>query len=173
MYRPGEVRNRLKIDTKTLLSWVDRFSEFFSDDAKGIVPGTLQRMYSEEDLIVVNTILKLRGERKDFEPIRQSLAAGYRDRDLPPIFYEMDGEKAVVVYSHVKEIEAKYEAAQEEIERLRAELDKQEEKYERLRSEERDKLQNEIRRLDQENAVLKYQLNQLKSDGNSATPLKE
>jgi DNA-binding transcriptional MerR regulator len=164
MYKPGEVRNRLKIDTKTLLSWVDRFQEFFSDGAKGLVPGTLQRTYSEEDLIVVNTILKLRGERKDFEPIRESLAAGYRDRDLPPAFYGMDGEKAVVVYNHVKEIEAKYEAAQGEIGRLRTELEKQAEESERLRSEERERLQNEIRRLDRENAVLKYQLDQLMAD---------
>src|SRR5262249_851907 len=136
---------------------------------RGLVPGTLQRVYSEEDLIVVNTILKLRGERKDFEPIRQTLAAGYRDRDLPPAFYEIDGEKAVQVYGHFKDIEAKYEDAQEEIERLSGEIEKKERESERLRSEEREKLQNEIRRLDRENAVLKYQLGQIKSESDSSS----
>jgi DNA-binding transcriptional MerR regulator len=151
MYKPGDIHNRLGIDPKTLLTWVDKFPEFFSEGAKG-APGNLHRVYSEDDLVLVNTILKLRGERHEFEKIRAQLAAGYRDQELPVSFYEMDGEKAVAVYSQLKEIEAKYEAAVAEIERLREEL-----------ADERKSSKQEIVTLNREIAVLEYRLEQLRA----------
>jgi flagellar motility protein MotE (MotC chaperone) len=148
--KPRDVYKRLALDPKTLITWVDRLPKFFSEGARGVLPGALTRDYSEDDLIVINTILKMRAEKKEFKQIEESLSAGYRDRELPPTFYEMDAEKAVTVYADMREMKVNLEVAQAEIERLRAALEKQAQESERLRSEERERLQGEIRRLERE-----------------------
>jgi len=153
MHKPGDIHNRLGIDPKTLLTWVDRFPEFFSEGARG-APGTLSRIYSDADLLVVNTILKLRGEKQEFEKIRAQLQSGYREKELPISFYEMDGERAVTVFSDLKQLEARYEDAQAEIERLRKELDNV-----------RDAKTQEIIELNRKIAVLEFQIQQKSGRG--------
>jgi DNA-binding transcriptional MerR regulator len=153
MHKPGDIHNRLGIDPKTLLTWVDRFPEFFSENAKG-APGALSRMYTDDDLMVVNTILKLRGEKQEFEKIRAQLQSGHREKELPMSFYEMDGEKAVTVYSDLRQLEARYEDAQAEIDRLRKELDTV-----------RDAKTQEIIELNRKIAVLEFQLQQKRDGG--------
>ena len=153
MYKPGDIHNRLGIDPKTLLTWIDRFPEFFSDGAKG-APGNLSRVYTEADLLVVNTILKLRAEKQEFEKIRAQLETGYRDKELPMSFYEVEGERAVTVFADLRQLEARYEDAQAEIERLRKELDS-------VRAADK----QEIIDLNKKIAVLEFQLQQKRDGG--------
>jgi flagellar motility protein MotE (MotC chaperone) len=149
--KPRDVYKRLALDPKTLITWVDRLPAFFSEGARGVLPGALSRDYSEDDLIVINTVLKMRAEKKEFKEIEEALSAGYRDRDLPPAFYEMEAEKAVSIYADMRELKATLEVAHAEIERLRAEL-----------AAERTTSQQEIIALNRRIAVLEFQLEQLK-----------
>ena len=56
--KSGKLAKLFSVDIKTLYRWTDEYSEFFSSDAQGI--GRTQREYGPQDMIVINTIMKLR-----------------------------------------------------------------------------------------------------------------
>lgn len=101
--KSGRASKIFGIDQKTIYKWTDDFAEFFSKDAQGI--GRTQREYSPEDMIVMNTIMKLRAKRVDVEEIRARLASGERDTVLPPEATAMPGENAIMVYAQLRQLE--------------------------------------------------------------------
>lgn len=164
--KTGKVARLFGKDQNTILDWSTRFAEFLTPEARK--EGRAQRDYQSEDLVVINTIRILRDVQGvvDWEEIRARLAAGEREAQLPPEATDIQGEDAVTVYTNLKTLELRNEFLTKRIEEL--ENDHREE-VESLKSElqqEREKLQGEIRRLDRENAVLKYRLEQLEDDGN-------
>lgn len=101
--KSGRASKIFGIDQKTIYKWTDDFAEFFSKDAQGI--GRTQREYSPEDMIVMNTIMKLRAKRVDVEEIRARLSSGERDTVLPPEATAMPGENAIMVYAQLRQLE--------------------------------------------------------------------
>jgi DNA-binding transcriptional MerR regulator len=101
--KSGRASKIFGIDQKTIYKWTDDFAEFFSRDAQGI--GRTQREYSPEDMIVMNTIMKLRAQRVEVEEIRARLASGERDTVLPPEATAMPGENAIMVYAQLRQLE--------------------------------------------------------------------
>jgi DNA-binding transcriptional MerR regulator len=120
--KTGSVAKRFKIDPKTVKAWTDEFSEFFSDNARGIADGQLQRFYEPEDLIVLNTIRSERAQRVPPEQIHAKLTAGERNRNLPPELTQIEGSNAIAVYSQMSATQMQLQKAEDEINRLREEV---------------------------------------------------
>lgn len=121
--RTGKVAKLFGIDIKTVQRWTDEFGDFFTEQAKGI--GKPQREYAPEDLIVLNTVLKLRSQRAEPEKIRAVLTSRDFDTSLPPEATDISGESAVMVYAQIKALEARHEQDQQQIEYLQNELERE------------------------------------------------
>lgn len=117
--KTGPVAKRFDVDPNTIADWTRRFEEFFSPEALAL--GSTQRDYQPEDILILNTIRVERVKNTPWDEIRTVLASGHREGNLPPEFTSIDGAKAVTVYAELREITAKLEIANQEIERLRAE----------------------------------------------------
>lgn len=131
--RSGKVAKSFGIDPKTLYRWTEEFTEFFSPDALG--EGRTQREYNAQDLVVMNTIMKLRSKRVDTEEIRARLAAGDLDTVLPPEATAIPGENAVMVYAQLRQLEAAVVQYQGLVEQLRTENKSDREQFEEKRKE--------------------------------------
>jgi len=145
--KTGDAAKRLGISNKTVMNWTERFQEFMSDGAK---PGAgLQRDYNTDDLHVLNTILLETNRGTSWVAIDDMLQSGTRHKDLPPETAILPGESAIMVSQKMAEIVAENKML---IQRLQ---DSEE------RSEAKDR---RIEKLLQENAVLKYRLDQIEND---------
>jgi uncharacterized coiled-coil protein SlyX len=86
--RTGEAAQALGLDTKTITNYISHelLQPFFSESARGRGDG-LERDISSSDLVVLNTIAKLRKNmarnKTDWPAIAGKLASGYRDSNLP------------------------------------------------------------------------------------------
>ena len=118
--RTGKVAKLFGIDTNTVADWTERFSEFFTSEARGEVSS--QREYQPEDLIVVNTIRMERKQNATWEKIQADLAAGHRVTQLPPEAMNIQGDNAMQVYTELRTLQLELKGSQEENARLRAEL---------------------------------------------------
>ena len=127
MYKTGEVSASLGLTPKTVLKWTEMFEEFFTDDARGI--GKLQRSYTDQDRLVLNTIRVERARNADWEHIRARLASGDYEQQLPPQAATVTGESAIAVYAQLRLLEAQLESERREVERLRTEYSERETRH--------------------------------------------
>ena len=86
--RSGEVADMMGIDSQTILNWTREpdVAGFFSEAARG--EGVKQRIYNEDDVLILNTIHHLSsdlrdGKKIDWEAISGQLGIGYRYNVMP------------------------------------------------------------------------------------------
>jgi chromosome segregation ATPase len=141
--KTGSIAHKLGIKSpKTVISWTEMFSEFFSEGAKG--ENGLQRDYNHNDLAIINTIRVERQRDTEWEEIRKKLDSGYLESSLPLEATVIEGDNALAVYGQIKSLESALTVANSEIERLRTES---KEEIERIRAESKE----EIERIHNEN----------------------
>lgn len=128
--KSGKLAKLFSVDIKTLYRWTDEYSEFFSSDARGI--GRTQREYGPQDMIVINTIMKLRQQRAEPEKIRAQLAAGDFDTTLPPEATSIEGENAVMVYTQLRVLEQQVNLEKTRADTAEAAFEKERERNENL-----------------------------------------
>jgi DNA-binding transcriptional MerR regulator len=133
--KTGTLAKRLKIDPKTVKTWTDEFKEFFSEDALKEIDGQTQRFYNPEDIVTLNTIRVMKGNKIRSEHIRQQLDDGYRERSMPPELSTIDGENAMLLYAEVAQLRTQIEERDDELERLRGQLGEKDERIIRAERE--------------------------------------
>src|SRR5215470_17720668 len=99
MTKTGDIAIRFGLHPDTVRDWIDMFEDFFSVGARR-GSGT-QRVFTEQDEIVINTINELRKQRVDFEVIRARLAGGERLSALPLVNEPVPPESALAIYQKV------------------------------------------------------------------------
>ncbi len=83
--KTGEVAKMMGLNPKTITNWTDQtdLAVFFSTGARGL-DGTLsQRDYTDEDVLVINTIRINKTRRNTWKDVAKLLAAGHRDDEFP------------------------------------------------------------------------------------------
>jgi DNA-binding transcriptional MerR regulator len=138
-----------KVDFKTIVSWTNTFSKFFSEGANN----PKQRNYDPDDLILLNTIQTLRAKGDALPDIHIQLEGGYRNAALPPTEVAMGAEQTMTVYAQLKQYQAEVEHLTKALEEEKAEK--------KAGFQERDE---RIISLNREIAVLQYRLEQLETD---------
>lgn len=150
--KTGRAAKMFKVDPKTIMQWTDTFASFFSTGAL-LSETNKQRIYTPDDLIILNTISAYRGEGLGMDEIRLHLESGKRNATLPVEAAVMGADQSLTIYAQLKQYQT--ELAETKI-RL--------EESERLRKEDHDEVQKEIIRLNRENAVLIWRLEQMEKD---------
>jgi DNA-binding transcriptional MerR regulator len=145
--KTGKVAKIFGVDSKTIIAWVGQFPEYFSKEALG--EGRTQRAFEPDDLIILNTIHGLRSQNVTYAEIGARLTSGERKDDLPPDATNIEGDKAVVVYSRLKMALAEVETLNSEVLRLRIESEEHVQEIRKLErtlgaAEERIKMLNEL-----------------------------
>ncbi len=79
--KTGQVAKLLGKDPQTINNWADRFPEFFSAPSKG--QGGNQRDYNDNDIIILNTIRTMAGQRLSNVDIKAALERGEYVSALP------------------------------------------------------------------------------------------
>jgi DNA-binding transcriptional MerR regulator len=120
--KTGTLAKRMKIDSKTVKAWTDEFKEFFTEDALKEVDGQTQRFYHADDIVTLNTIRVMKSKKIQPEQIRQQLADGFRERNMPPELATMDAESAVLIYAEVAQLRLQIKERDDELLRLRDQL---------------------------------------------------
>ncbi len=95
--RTSEIAKVLGIDSQTILNWIRKpeVETYFTNGAKAI--GVKQATYTQEDLVVLNTISELSkihlidGRKINWGQIAAELRDGYRKNDLPDLTMSSDG----------------------------------------------------------------------------------
>lgn len=82
--KTGEASKILGIDRSTLHDWINGrgLQQFFSPSATGADGGT-QRILTEADILVLNTIRTCRAENMKWEAIAAHLNTGHREQEFP------------------------------------------------------------------------------------------
>lgn len=83
--RSGELAKLLGVADQTLINWMkqEEVKHLFSREALGEA-GSIQRIYSEEDAIFLNSIRALRSKgTNDWQEIAKLLSDGFRDLEFP------------------------------------------------------------------------------------------
>jgi hypothetical protein len=120
--KTGRVAKLFARDPKTIIKWTDTFEEFFTPEAKG--DGGNQRVYGLDDLVALNTIRILIGNRENETEIFSKLKSGYRESSLPPEFSALEGDKAIAVYAEMSQMKAEITSLREQLANGATMLDK-------------------------------------------------
>ncbi|MBA3867556.1 MAG: hypothetical protein H0X30_00225 [Anaerolineae bacterium] len=120
--KTGRVAKLFARDPKTIIKWTDTFEDFFTEEAKGV--GGNQRFYSMDDLITLNTIRTLTGNRETEAVIINKLQSGYRETSLPPEFTALEGDKAIAVYAEMSQMKAEITSLREQLTNTASIVDK-------------------------------------------------
>jgi DNA-binding transcriptional MerR regulator len=83
--RSGELAKLLNVSDQTLINWMSRpeIRPFLSDSAVG-ESGNTQRIYTESDVLVLNTIRILRAKGiQNWDEIQKKLDDGEREQEFP------------------------------------------------------------------------------------------
>lgn len=176
--RSGEAAKILGVDRNTIYNWTQNpeFSHFFSPGAK-MEDGSAQRILTQSDLLVLNTIRTKRGQGiADWKEIAAVLESGERVQEFPqnaisadprtvPIYQAEQSAKALATVTERDQILENLAKAEKEIarrqeieEQLREEIAKLQEKLgglaERLIREERDSREKIVREMSKEQLSL-------------------
>ena len=83
--KTGEVAKMMGLNPKTITNWTDQedLAVYFSDDARRVDETSSQREYSEEDVIVINTIRVHKTRQNTWKDVANLLATGHRETELP------------------------------------------------------------------------------------------
>lgn len=154
--KTGQVAQALDIDPKTVLNWVDHpvLSKFFSASAHQ-QEGQLQREFTQDDLLVLNTIRNLRAtmsaNKPDWFVIAAQLDAGRRDNVLPLAAMTANTgvtdmerfEQAIITKARLDSAMNQIDFLNRQIERLEQDIDKHLERIMEAR-EDKARLQREL-----------------------------
>jgi len=185
--KTGEASKILGVDARTIKNWIDNPSlrKFFSPSAKG-EHGSTHRLFTESDILVLNTIRMKRSEgESDWDVIANYLEEGSREQEFPANAISVDtrtipmpqAEQSAKAMATMAERDAALKRVQElevEVERLRSIYEDQirqireqhKAEVEQLRGENtsiREQLLREISKLNREIGRLEGQM-QLKQD---------
>ncbi len=83
--KTGELAFLLGISDQTIVSWTNLpdVQKFLSPEATG-AGGNIQRIFTESDVVVLNSIRSLRAKgRPDWKDVIATLEQGWRDRNFP------------------------------------------------------------------------------------------
>jgi DNA-binding transcriptional MerR regulator len=83
--RSGELAKLLNVSDQTLINWMSRpeIRPFLSDSAAG-ESGNTQRIYTESDVLVLNTVRILRAKGiQNWDEIQKKLDDGEREQEFP------------------------------------------------------------------------------------------
>ena len=83
--RSGELAKLLNVSDQTLINWMSRpeIRPFLSDTAVG-ESGNTQRIYTETDVLVLNTVRTLRAKGiQNWDEIQKKLDDGEREQEFP------------------------------------------------------------------------------------------
>lgn len=158
--RTGELANLLGVNTTTVINWVDRYGEFFSEAARGI--GVTQRTYTEADMKVLNTVREMRSNGESWNDIRQAMSDGVRVEDLPQNAVSFDRRTIPVSQAalavDMAQVIAEKDSAMMEVARLRSEIERIQNRFDMKE----DSYQSTIRALEREVGQLSAELRILK-----------
>lgn len=152
MMRLGEAAENLGVTADTLVNWIKRFADYFSDEAKGDVGK--QRTITTVDLFILNTI---RVESPNWERAFARLREGDVDKQLPDTALTAKrGMTPVQVYTDSL-------ARRQEVDTLHSEIVRLTEKIESLEASHQREREQLIRELAEANTMLKlYESGRLK-----------
>lgn len=134
--KTGEVAKMMGLNPKTITNWTDQddLSVFFTEEARRNDETSSQREYSEEDVMVINTIRIHKTRQNTWRDVAKILATGHRETDLPitatltKTISPADQVAAMMLIKAERDTAlAQLEDAMFEIERLRHELKEQRE----------------------------------------------
>lgn len=147
--KTGEAAKILGVDPKTIRNWIDDYglSQFFSPSALG-KDGTIQRMLTDADLLVLNTIRARKAQGStDWDDISAYLASGKRETEFPQNAISADPRTITVeqaqqsaralatmaerdaALARIDELGAELRALQDEVKRLQKEKEEQRESH--------------------------------------------
>jgi DNA-binding transcriptional MerR regulator len=83
--KTGEVAKMMGLNPKTITNWTDQedLASFFTEEARRSDETTAQREYSEQDILVINTIRVHKTRQNTWKDVAKILATGHRETDLP------------------------------------------------------------------------------------------
>jgi DNA-binding transcriptional MerR regulator len=147
--KTGEAAKILGVDPKTIRNWIDDYglSRFFSTSATG-EDGSFQRLLTESDLLVLNTVRALKGRGvTNWDRVAEYLESGEREREFPqnaisgdprtiPVQQAEVSAKAMATLTErdnaiarMREMAAEIEELRAAVNRLQNEKDAQREEY--------------------------------------------
>jgi len=164
--KTGEAAKIMGVDRSTLLDWINirGLTRFFSASAAGN-DGNMQRVLTESDLLVLNTIRACRSKNMNWDDIEIVLDNGERERSFPQNAISGDPRTIPLVQAEVSAkalgtmVErdaafARVEELTEEVRNLSVKLSESE----KARYEDREKLLREIGELRHQLGRLEGQL---------------
>lgn len=165
--RSGELAKLLNVSDQTLINWMSRpeIRPFLSDTAAG-ESGNTQRIYTESDVLVLNTVRTLRAKGiQNWDEIQKKLEDGEREQEFPQNAIVTDNRtiplpqaKQAAEYAIVIE---QLKASQERVNAL--ELLLNESKQEKTVLQE--KIYTLLREIGNLEGVVKYLESKMKKDG--------
>jgi DNA-binding transcriptional MerR regulator len=176
--KTGELAKLLGVSDQTLINWMSRpeIKPFMSEAALG-EGGNTQRIYTESDVLVLNTVRMLRTVgSQDWNEIQKELEQGRREQEFPQNAIITDtrtipmpqakqaADYAVVVYERdsarelAKELKAQLEEA---VQRARELEDKYQEKVQQLDDKYQEKVQQLIEQHKQEESEIREKYEKL------------
>jgi len=78
--KTGDLQSLLGVSDTTVRKWTQEFSDYLSDSAKAI--GSRQRSFTEDDVVIMQTIASLSNDGHSYAEIRLRLEAGERIDEL-------------------------------------------------------------------------------------------
>lgn len=120
--RTGKVAKILGVDPKTIINWTDapELVPFFTQGAKGI--GLTQRHFSDDDLMVLNTIRSMRTTNRPWDEIAGAIADGTRIKDLPDSALTVESSTPILQYAKIAQLNAQLESAQRQVSELQQQV---------------------------------------------------
>lgn len=161
--KTGEVAKMMGLNTKTITNWTDQedLTIFFSDEARRNDGTSSQREYTEDDVLIINTIRIHKTRQNTWKDVAKILYTGHRETDLPitatltKTISPADQVAAMMLIKGERDTAlAQLEDATFEIERLRGELKEQRTEA----KEEIIELNRQIARLELQLEILKKQI---------------
>ena len=179
-YKIGDIAVALGVSVGSIRNWTaqEEFQEFLSDLAKreGNNTGTRQREYTQQDLYVLNTIVRQKSRFRSWDDVAEYLREGNLDTDLPPAAALIQTatlaenfSDAIMLRQQIDMLEKSLTDANGEIEVLRKRVDEvREEEQEKGRQRE-EKLRNDMIDLHRQIARLEYRI-ELAQEDDAETP---
>jgi DNA-binding transcriptional MerR regulator len=161
--KTGEVAKMMGLNPKTITNWTDQedIAPFFSDTARRADETSSQREYSDDDILIINTVRVHKKRQNTWRDVAKILATGHREVELPisatltKTISPADQVAALMLIKAERDTTlAQLQDAIFEIERLRRELKDEREKMRKENSE----LNREIGRLEARVEALERQL---------------
>ena len=156
--KTGEVAKMLGVSPKTITNWTDEkaFMGFLTDEAKGNAESGIQRDFSTEDVLVLNTIRVHKSRRNTWQDVAELMQTGHRETELPASAALTQTVSAVDQLSQLMAIKSERDTALAQLEDAMFEVA-------RLRDQDKER-QNQIIDLNKQIARLELKLELLQEE---------